>query len=125
MTRRQNLTVYYDGACPLCAREIAFYRRKDKAGNVTWIDVSALSDSEHVAGLSREQTLARFHVRTPDGRLVTGGAAFAQLWTVIPGLRLLGRVMQRPPFLWVLNLAYRGFLRVHPWVQSAVRQQAT
>ncbi|MEC8852758.1 MAG: DCC1-like thiol-disulfide oxidoreductase family protein, partial [Pseudomonadota bacterium] len=35
------LTIFYDGGCPLCAREIAFYRRRAGAGRLDWIDVAA------------------------------------------------------------------------------------
>ena len=33
-------TLYYDGACPLCAREIAFYRNLKGASDIRWTDVS-------------------------------------------------------------------------------------
>ena len=31
------LTVFYDGACPLCDREISFYKRRRGAEGVRWI----------------------------------------------------------------------------------------
>ncbi|MDV2858555.1 DCC1-like thiol-disulfide oxidoreductase family protein [Oceanimonas sp. CAM02] len=31
------LTVFYDGRCGLCDREIAFYRRRAKPGSVRWL----------------------------------------------------------------------------------------
>lgn len=33
-------TVYYDGACPLCQREISFYRQRKGAEAVRWVDVA-------------------------------------------------------------------------------------
>lgn len=41
--------------------------------------------------------MARFHVRTADGRLFEGAAAFSQLWRRLPGWRLLGWVCAMPP----------------------------
>ncbi len=60
-------TAYYDGACPLCAREIAFYRRQAGAKRIRWINVSGLSGDEVAPDLSRDAALARFHVRDIDG----------------------------------------------------------
>ncbi|CRI64811.1 hypothetical protein THIOKS12130002 [Thiocapsa sp. KS1] len=32
-------TAYFDGGCPLCSKEIAHYRRIDKAGAIHWVDL--------------------------------------------------------------------------------------
>ena len=40
MQNQQMPKVFYDGACPLCIREIAFYKRRKGADGVTWVDVS-------------------------------------------------------------------------------------
>ena len=116
-----KLTVFYDGACPLCAREISYYRRRDGAEDVCWLDVSAVREEEIPAGLTRSDALARFHVLDPEGKLVSGGAAFAKLWTALPGFRLLGRIGQLPPVAWCLELAYNAFLRLRPWLQNWIR----
>lgn len=111
------LTVFYDGGCPLCEREIAFYRRRRGADRLMWIDLSRSTQEEVAPGLSRQAALARFHVRHGDGRLVSGGAAFAALWAALPGFRPLGRALQQPPFAWVIDRAYPLFLRVRPRLQ--------
>ena len=32
--------VFYDGACPLCSREIAHYRRRQDSDDLLWLDIS-------------------------------------------------------------------------------------
>ena len=53
------LTVFYDGACPLCRREIAFYRRRRGAARIRWLDISRAPEGEVAPGLSRCAALAR------------------------------------------------------------------
>ncbi len=117
-----ELKVLYDGACPLCAREIGFYRRRAGAEAIEWVDVSAAANEDAAPGLSRAQALARFHVVDAEGRLVSGGAAFARLWEALPGFRLLGRLFRVPPFAWLLDRAYDGFLKIRPRLQARARR---
>ena len=33
--------VFFDGACPLCAREIEFYQKQEGASRIAWVDGAA------------------------------------------------------------------------------------
>ena len=112
----QACTVYYDGGCPVCAREIAFYQAKTGEA-VRFVDVAARTD-DPAPDLDRLAALARFHVRTADGRLVSGGRAFVELWKSVPGLRRVARLAAIPPVPTVLDLAYALFLKVRPLWRS-------
>ena len=103
------LTVYYDGACPVCSREIGFYARRT-GGTVSYCNVAAEGRPE--PDLDREQALQRFHVRLPDGTLVSGAAAFLALWRQTPGFRLPARLLSARPIVAALDVAYGGFLRI-------------
>lgn len=108
-------TVYFDGGCPLCRAEIGYYRAKDRAGALCFVDISQ-ADTALPAGLTRAAALRRFHVRAGDGRLVAGAAAFVELWSQLPGWRRAARVARLPGALAVLEGGYRLFLRVRPFV---------
>jgi predicted DCC family thiol-disulfide oxidoreductase YuxK len=112
-------TVYFDGACALCRREIAFYQRTDKTGAVTFVDVSK-PDAACGPDLDRTQALQRFHLRNPDGSLVSGAAAFTQLWAHLPGFRHLARLTRGPRTQAVLERAYRAFLPIRPRLSRLV-----
>ncbi|MGL4974763.1 MAG: thiol-disulfide oxidoreductase DCC family protein [Bosea sp. (in: a-proteobacteria)] len=106
-------TVLYDGACPVCSREIAVYQRLSAgaADAPLFVDVTN-AEPVALAGLTKEQALARFHVVTQNGTLVSGAEAFLSLWRATPRFRLLGRALSVPPMPWLLERAYRGFLVV-------------
>lgn len=112
-----TLTVLYDGACPLCRREVAFYQGRERPGEVVWVDVARAEATPLPAGLTREQALARFHAVLPDGRAVSGARAFLALWQRIPALRPLAWVLGLPPLPWLLEAGYRLFLRLRPGLQ--------
>jgi predicted DCC family thiol-disulfide oxidoreductase YuxK len=106
------LTVYYDGVCPVCSREIAMYRRQAGASAIAWIDATSCEASELGIGLSRQTALGRLHVRTADGALASGASAFTTLWQQLPRTARLGRLLHRQPLLWLLEIGYRALLLV-------------
>jgi len=115
---KPGLTVWYDGACPLCAREVALMRRLDETGQVNFIDLETTLDTP----LPRQAMLERFHVTAPDGSMRSGAAAFTALWGQLPATRVLGRAASWPPLLAVLERTYDLFLRVRPRLQAMVRR---
>ncbi len=114
------MTVYFDGACPLCRREIDFYRVRSRG--VSFVDVSSADESALGEGLCPSDALERFHVRTEVGELKSGAAAFAALWRRTPGFAWAGRLFGRGPALVVAEVAYRGFLKVRPLIQGMARR---
>jgi predicted DCC family thiol-disulfide oxidoreductase YuxK len=106
------LTLYYDGGCPVCTREIGFYRRRRGAERIRWIDLAQCTDAELGTELSREAAYARLHVRRPDGELLSGARAFAALWQALPAFRPAGRVAALPGVAHTLEWGYRGFVRL-------------
>ena len=115
-----TLTVLYDGACPLCRREIAVYRGLEADAPVCYADVSD-GGVALPPGTTRAQLLARFHVRHADGRLASGAAAFVALWARLPGWRWLAVLARLPGVTWAMEVAYRGFLRWRPAMQRRAR----
>ncbi len=113
-----SLTVWHDGACPLCRREIALMRRLDRDGTIAFVDAS---DGAGVCPEDRAALLARFHA-CEDGRMLSGAAAFAAMWRAIPALRRFGNAARSPVTLAMLEGAYRLFLTIRPMLQKVARR---
>ena len=112
-TPDETATVYFDGACALCSLEIAHYRRQDRDGRLRFVDVSQ-DGADPGPKLDRSEAMARFHVREADGRLVSGAAAFATLWSRLPRWRWAARAARLPGVTPVLEAGYRAFLPLRP-----------
>lgn len=70
--------LYYDGRCPLCAREIGVLRNLQRGG-LAFADIhQPLSDG---ALPGREALLRRLHLRTESGAWVTGLEATVRAWS--------------------------------------------
>lgn len=123
------LTVLYDGACPLCRREIAHAKglADRQAGSaLCFIDISASATATALNADAYQQDrtalLARFHVQRADGSRADGAAAFVEMWERLPGWRWLARIARLPGFLSFFELAYRGFLKVRPLLQTVAKR---
>lgn len=113
-----RLKVWFDGACPLCIREIAMMRRLDSAGAIDFVDVSGEGDAS--CPIDQAQLLARFHAEE-DGKVLSGAEAFAAMWRAIPLLRPLGLIAKNRIVLAVLERLYVAFLLVRPRMQRFFR----
>ncbi len=110
-------TVYFDGSCPLCRAEIGLYRSRDQADALCFVDVSA-TGAATPQGLTQRQAMERFHVRAGDGRVLSGAAAFVEVWSRLPGWRWAAHAAALPGVLAVLELGYRMFLPIRPIISG-------
>lgn len=115
-----QVTVWFDGECPLCVREIALMRRLDKRRRIDFVEIQTTESCP----VDRAELMARFHARERDGELLSGAAAFAAMWRAIPLLKPLGVVARFKPVHAVLEWLYVRFLKVRPWLQRRFASSA-
>lgn len=103
-------TVYFDGDCPICSREISIYRRAAGGDAIAWVDASHCDEALLANGPDRASALRRFHVRCEDGTVVSGAAAFVAVWRRLPAFSRLARICGDRRILVLLEWLYRAFL---------------
>lgn len=108
-----HVTVWYDGSCPLCIREIALMKRLDRKSGIEFIDLTRF---ETPCPVDRTLMMERFHA-SENGTLHSGAAAFAVMWRAIPLLRPLGIAARRSTILNLIERTYLLFLRFRPRLQ--------
>ena len=107
------LTLYFDGECPLCAREIKFLRRHAAESRLLFVDISSSVFDARALGFTFEQMQSSLHARFADGRWVTGLDATLWSW------RAAGLGFWVTPLTWrvirpLLGAGYRLFCRLRP-----------
>ncbi len=108
-----HIKVYFDGACPACRREMAFYRRFDRQERVDWFDITGEDRALRAEGIDPRTALGRLHVRLADGSLVTGVDAFIVLWQSVPWFR---------PLAWVASIRFVK-ARLERWYEPLTRRR--
>ncbi|MDL1869360.1 DUF393 domain-containing protein [Gammaproteobacteria bacterium PRO6] len=103
------ITVYYDGQCPLCGREVALYRRLVAPAAVCWRNLADGPAVLRGEGFDLAAALALLHVRDASGALQVGLAAHLVLWERLPLLHHLARALRRHA------RARRCFERIYLW----------
>lgn len=107
------MTVFFDGGCALCRREISHYQSLKSSVPIQWIDITRDGSALEAYGLTYENALRRFHVRSVEGDLQVGAEGFICLWTVLPGYRFLARFLKATRMNPLLGALYERFAEWH------------
>ena len=105
-----ELEVFFDGACPLCRREIGLLRRVDRKHRIRFTNIAAEDFKPGDYGLTMETFMSEMHGRLPDGTWLRGIEVFRVLYSAI-GLNLIVRVTRLPVISGFLEWGYRIFAR--------------
>ncbi len=113
-----ELTVFYDGACGVCRREIESFRRRDRDGLLTLIDIAASTFDPAQYGRDLQTFMKKLHVRDVAGNFHTGVDALTRIWAIMPQpeLHLLSAVVAFPGINTVARSGYWLFARCRKYL---------
>jgi predicted DCC family thiol-disulfide oxidoreductase YuxK len=104
------LTVFFDGACPICAREIALMKRLDRKRQLALCDFSRSDYDAASIGLAPAELGRIIHARWADGSVITGVEVFRAMWDAV-GLGVLARLSRLSLVEPLVVKAYAWFAR--------------
>ena len=105
------ITVFYDGKCELCSKEISHYQKIAPDGVFNWQDITQSYSELRAMGVSLADGLRRMHARDSDGNLHVGVDAFILMWEQLDRWRLLGFVISLPVIKQIAKVAYNLFAK--------------
>ena len=103
------LTVYYDGKCGLCRREIEYYKRVAPPGRFLWLDIANDPTSLAVLDVSQADALRRLHARDAAGTVYVGVAAFIAIWQGLNYWKYLALIFKLPLLKAIASVVYDRF----------------
>ncbi|WP_310611452.1 DUF393 domain-containing protein [Limnohabitans sp.] len=105
-----ELTLYYDGQCPLCVAEVAFLQSRNAQGQLAFVDITQTGFEVAGHNISCEAAMAQIHGRTADGQLLVGVPVFATAYQLAK-LPVLAWLLSRRWLMPVLQPAYVLFAK--------------
>ena len=108
-------TLFYDGACPLCSREVSRLAEVC-AGSIHFMDVHDMD----LANDEKIPLLKRLHLWLPSGQMLQGLEANLEVWRLAGGHPLV-RILSLPVIHSIADVGYRFWA----WARYKVRYQST
>jgi predicted DCC family thiol-disulfide oxidoreductase YuxK len=119
------ISVFYDGACIVCATEVEHYRRRDRAGRLVVVDISAADFKPEQYNIPLADFMREMHVIDQQGRVYRGVEAFWAIWQAFPASTLyglMGALITLPLVNPLARLCYRGFARIRRYLPKRHRE---
>lgn len=109
-----ELTLFYDGQCPLCVAEIEFLQSRSTKDQLAFVDVTQTGFEAAGHQISCEAAMAQIHGRTADGQVLVGVPVFATAY----------RLAKLPFLAWLLSRRWLMPLLQPAYVLFAKHRQA-
>ena len=100
------LTIFYDGLCPLCKREVDFLQSKNQNGYLSFVDINSSDFSSDIKyGINYKQAMERIHALKSNGALIKDIKVFQEAYDLI-GLGWIYAPTKLPVFNKVFEFIY-------------------
>ncbi len=105
-----QLTLYYDGQCAFCTREVARLAGWDRAGQLAFVDIAQAGFDPSHLGAGMAELNRQMHSQTAQGRVLVG------IDSMLAAYQLVGRgalvwPLRAPLLRPLLSCMYRLFAR--------------
>lgn len=108
-TLAEKITVFYDGACPVCVRDRRWYEKLEgqTEDSVEWLDITGRDEQLREQGIDPNQALRELHIKDSQGQVHREMAAYILLMARVPLLKpiawLIGLPVIRPTLAWLYH----------------------
>ena len=101
-----KLTIFFDGGCPLCKREVDFLQSRNQKGYLRFIDINRSDFSSDLKfGITYKKAMERIHALKSDGSIIKDIKVFQEAYDLI-GLGWIYAPTKLPIFNKLFELIY-------------------
>ncbi|WP_417687422.1 thiol-disulfide oxidoreductase DCC family protein [Roseibium sp.] len=123
------ISVFYDGKCGMCSREINYFRKRHPREPIMWHDIARHPESLDGTGISQADALMFMRVKDQSGEMKSGVDAFIVLWAQFTGWRVLAFLLARQPIKALAGKLYAVFaarrFAAYPHCRLAAKDSGT
>ncbi|PPR76476.1 MAG: hypothetical protein CFH01_01916 [Alphaproteobacteria bacterium MarineAlpha2_Bin1] len=105
------ITVYYDGKCNICSKEINYYKKIDSKNKFNWFDIANNPEKLIGTNIKINDALLYLHVEDQEGILYIGIDAFILIWKNLNTWKYLAYLISIPPLKKFAGAAYIKFAK--------------
>lgn len=105
------ITVFYDGKCGLCRREISYYKRIAPKGVFAWQDIANQPELLVKHNIDLVDALMELHAIDDNGKLHKGLDGFIIIWQHLKWFKILSYLVRMPGAYSTTAIAYRAFTK--------------
>ena len=106
LTTHSRIRIFYDGACPLCKREVKRYQSllanksqiKTQNESIDWVDISNNKAALKSECINYEDAMRLIHIKDGSGVHQVGLEVVLTLWDNIPYYRVVSGFIRKLPF---------------------------
>ncbi len=110
----QQLTIFFDGDCPICAKEINALRARDSKQRLKFENIHAADFVYRYPYIDIVKADRVLHGQLADGSMIYGLDVTAKAWSLVDAHSWI-QMLRWPVIRWFSDLSYRLFARLrHP-----------
>ncbi|MFT7109135.1 MAG: putative DCC family thiol-disulfide oxidoreductase YuxK [Psychrobacter glaciei] len=104
-------TIFYDGSCGLCKREIAHYQKLDKGNDIEWVNIISADLELKKMGIRFVDAMEVLHGVNKKGEVIKGVENFLMIWEQLPQYRWLAFIVRALRLKTIMQWCYLHFAK--------------
>ena len=105
----EQVTLIYDGSCPLCSKTIAWIRKNEIESSFVMLPCQGEETVSRFPKIERKDCMNAMHLVLSNGRVLVGEKAMPEIFSRLQHYRFAALLFKLPGLQTISRIAYRWF----------------